>query len=75
IGGAPALGALAHRRQRHRGGGGAGFHAEFHVDMLQVLVHRARAEAEDVADIAVGLAAGDPAQHLHFALGELEARR
>ena len=58
------------RRNRHRSGGGAGFYAEFYVHVLQVFVHRAWAEAEDVADVAVGLAAGHPLQHFHFSFGE-----
>lgn len=42
------------------------------VDDLQVLVHRAGAEVEDVPDLLVGLAVGDPEQHLGLAVGELE---
>ena len=43
--------------------------------VLQVLVHRARAGAEDVADVAVGLALGHPVQHLGLARGEAEGER
>ena len=40
--------------------------------MLQMLVDRARAHAEDLADIAIDLAAGDPIEHLGLADGEPE---
>jgi hypothetical protein len=36
-----------------------------------VLVHRAGADAEDVADVPVGLALGQPCQHFALALGQL----
>lgn len=49
---------------------GAVLDAELDVDLLQMLVHRAGGKAEDFADIAVGLAFGDPQQHFGFALGE-----
>ena len=44
----------------HGGGGRAGLHAEFLEDVLQVLVDRARAHAQDVGDVAVGLALAQP---------------
>jgi hypothetical protein len=45
------------------GGGGTVFDAELYVDLFEVLVHRAGRQAEDIADIAVGFALGDPDQH------------
>ena len=59
--------------QRTERGGGAGFDAEFDVDVFQVFVHRARAQLQDVGDVFVGFAAGHPAQHFDFPVGELEA--
>src|SRR5262245_4685134 len=41
--------------------------AELHIDLLEMLVHRARRKAEDLADIPVGFALGDPGQHFGFA--------
>ena len=38
--------------------------------MLQVFVHRARAHAQDVGDVAVGLALAQPGQHLGLARGQ-----
>src|SRR5437588_6434021 len=49
--------------------------AELLVDALQVLVHRARADFEDRADVAVGLAGGEPAQHVLLARRELPGLR
>ena len=40
--------------------------------MLQVLVHRARAAAEDVADVLAGFTLDHPVEHFGFALGEAE---
>ena len=40
--------------------------------MLQVLVHRARAAAEDVADVLAGFALHDPVEDFGLALGEAE---
>ena len=54
-------------------GSGPGFYAELHIDVLQVFVHRPRAQPEDVADVTIGLAAGHPVQNLHLAPGQLEA--
>src|SRR4029078_9114802 len=61
--------------QGPRDGGGARLDAELLVDVLQVLVHRARADAEDLADVAVGLAGGEPADHFPLAFGEPRERR
>ena len=48
-------------------GGGAVFDAELHIDLFQMLVDRAGAQAQDFADVAVRFALGDPEQHLGFA--------
>ena len=39
-----------------------------------MLVHRARADAQDLADLAVGLAVADPQQDLGFAFGQAVAQ-
>ena len=49
---------------RQRGSSSAGFDSEFFKNMFQVLVYRAVAHAKDVTDVAVGLALGEPGQHL-----------
>jgi hypothetical protein len=41
--------------------------AQFFEDVLEVLVDGSWAQAEDLADIALGLALGDPRQHLGLA--------
>src|ERR1041385_8037602 len=46
---------------------GAVLDTEFLVEVLQVLLHRARARAEDGADLGVALARGKPAQDLRLA--------
>jgi lipase chaperone LimK len=56
----------AHRRGR------ACFDTELDVDPLQVLVHRARAGAEQARDLTVGLAGAEPAQYLGFARRQAE---
>src|SRR5229473_7236150 len=56
-----------HSEGRRRG---AILDAELGVNLLQVLIHGARAEIEDFRNVAVGLAARDPHQHLRLALGE-----
>src|SRR5580704_2106543 len=45
---------------------GAVFDAELGVDLLEVLVHGPGAEAQDLRDIAVGLALAQPGQDLAF---------
>ena len=45
---------------------------ELGVNALQVFLHRGRAGAEDVADVAVDLALDHPVQHLGFLGGEAE---
>ena len=64
---------IRHSRQRHGSRRRPRFHPELYINMFQVFVHGARAELEDVADVFVGFAAGDPAQDFDFAFGELEA--
>ena len=55
----------------HRGGG-AVFHLKLGIDLFQMLGHRAGAAIENRGYIAVGLALGQPAQHLGLAVGERE---
>ena len=55
---------------RDRGCRGAVLDAEFCVDLLKVLVHGARAEAEDLGDVAVALALAQSGQHFALATGE-----
>ncbi len=47
--------------------GGPVFDTEFLINLLQMFVHRARREAEDLADIPVSLAFGDPQEHVGLA--------
>jgi hypothetical protein len=58
---------LAQRRQRAHYRGGACLHSQLIVDALQVLVHGARADAEDGGNVPIGLAGGKPMQHVSFA--------
>ncbi|QTK80679.1 hypothetical protein AT6N2_C3188 [Agrobacterium tumefaciens] len=53
-------------------GRGTVFHAELYVDLFEMLVHRPGGQAENIADIAVGLALGDPQQHFRFPRGQRE---
>jgi len=55
------------------GGRGAVFHAELDENLLEVFVDRARADVQDRADLAVGLAAAQPQEHFRFAGSELQA--
>ena len=57
---------MRHRQRAHHCGR-AGFDAQLVVDVLQVLVHSARADAEDGANVLVGLAGGQPVQYVPFA--------
>src|SRR5438105_6371452 len=61
---------LSHRQVGRRG---ARLDTELFVDILEVLLHRRRARADDVADGAVGLALDDPVPPLGLAQGQLEA--
>ena len=63
---------LPHPLHGHRRRRGARFHAQLLVDALQVFFHRRRAAAQDVADVAVGLALGHPVQHFAFAQRQAE---
>ena len=56
-------GALAHSL-------GAVVHVELAHHLLQVVLHRGRADAQDLADLHVGLAVFHPVQHLDLALGQ-----
>lgn len=42
------------------------------VDMLQVLLYRPGAHAEDESDLGIGLATGQPAEHLGLSRGEAQ---
>jgi hypothetical protein len=46
--------------QRHSRRGGAIFHAQFAEDLFQMLVHRARTHAENLANFPIGFAMGNP---------------
>src|SRR6185369_13026822 len=61
--------------QRPRDRGRARLDAQLLIDVLKMLVHRARADAEDRADVAIGLAGGKPADHFPLPLGEPRQRR
>ena len=60
------------RVHRDRSRRGAVLDAEFRVDLLEVLVDGARAQAQNLRDVAVGLALGQPRQH--FALARRQAK-
>src|SRR3984885_9172897 len=66
--------ALSAGERAYRGGGsrGAVFDPELDEDLLQVLVHRARTDVQDLADVAIGLAATDPQQHFRLARRQSE---
>lgn len=53
---------VQHVRGFH-GGRGAVLDAELHVNLFEVFVHRPRRQSQYFADVAVGLALGDPEQH------------
>src|SRR5262245_13728450 len=63
----------AKRAHRQRCCRGPVLHPELGEDLLQVFVHGARAETQNFRDVPVGLAAGDPKQHLSLAIGDHEA--
>ena len=46
------------------GGGGAAVEAEAFENLLQVHLHRVDGATEDGGDLAIGLALGDPMEHL-----------
>src|SRR6478752_7572089 len=58
---------LLRRIGRDRCRGGAILHSELGIDLLEVLVDGARTQAQDLRDIAVGLALGQPRQHFALA--------
>ena len=60
-----------HRRRRR----GAVFHPHLGENLFEMLVDGARADAENLADLAIGLAAADPQQHFGFAIGQPVALR
>jgi hypothetical protein len=51
------------------GGGGAVFDTDLEIDLIEIFVDRAGAEAEDLGNIAVGFAGRDPEQHVGLAVG------
>ncbi len=55
-----------------RGQALAVLHAELHIDLFEMLVHRPGRQAENIADIAVGFALGDPQKHFRFPRGQRE---
>ena len=58
------------RRNRRRCG--PVLDAELGVDLLQMLVDGARAQPQDLRDVAIGLALAKPSQYLALARGEAE---
>jgi hypothetical protein len=46
--------------------------AELRIDLLQMLVDRSWRQAQDLRDVAIGLALGQPRQHLALTRGEAE---
>src|SRR5690349_1039636 len=63
------------RACRDRSRRGAVLDTELGVDLLQVLVDGARAEAQDLRDVAIGLALGEPGQHLALTRRQAEFAR
>ena len=55
------------RTHRDSGSRGAILDTELYEDLLKVLVHRSRADIQDLANIAIGLAAAHPQQYLRLA--------
>jgi hypothetical protein len=47
----------------------APFHAEFLQDVLNVLLHRARAATENLSDCSITLRLSDPFNHFHLTPG------
>lgn len=52
--------------------GGAVFHVEFLVDMLQVFAHRRRSEPEDGGNVPVRPALGNPEEDFGLPAGEAD---
>src|SRR5690242_12494401 len=60
-------------RLRGKGcGRGAVFDAKLCVDLFEMLVYGARAQAQDLRDVAVCLALADPRQHFALPAGQAE---
>src|ERR1700730_17582209 len=53
-------------------GSGAVLDAQFGVNLLEMLVHRPRAETKNLGDVAVGFSFGQPRQHFALAGGQSE---
>lgn len=65
-----ALLARGERSHRHRRGGGAVLDAKLPEDLFEMLVHSARADAQNGADVAVRFSRREPDQNLALARGE-----
>ena len=59
--------AICQRPHGHGGGCGPIFDAELHKHLFQMLVHGAWTDGQYFADVAIGLAATQPQQHLRLA--------
>src|SRR5258708_19723493 len=81
VGGLPVwMGNTARSGSRRAGqqahhGGHARLDSEFFENVLEMLLHRARAHAENRTDLEVGLARPGPLQHLPLAPPEAHPRR
>ena len=53
-------------------GGGSILDTQLGVDLLEMLVDGARAQAENLGDVAIGLALAQPRKNLAFAAGQSE---
>ena len=49
-----------------KGGGGAVFHGELAINILQVMMHRAGTDAQNDADLRIPFALAHPAKNLAF---------
>lgn len=61
-----------HPHRKH-GGGRSVLDLELVIDLLQMLVYRARAAGEDRGDVAIRFSLRDPEEYLRFPFGEVEA--
>ncbi|MBE7494299.1 MAG: hypothetical protein HS117_05110 [Verrucomicrobiaceae bacterium] len=60
------------RPVRTRGGCGAAVDVEVLEDLLEVVLHREEAAAEDEADLVIGFSFGNPMQDLCLALSQTQ---
>src|SRR5882724_7073888 len=73
--GAMASSTSAHLHEtahRPRGRGRAVLDSELYEHLLEMFVHRSWADGQNLPDLAIGLAATDPQQHLSFPRRQLE---